>query len=522
LNLAQDIKITSDVVGSEAPLQDTPKPKLCEKAVLKRRETDKADLKNEPTSQLAHVDTGADDLVQIPTDEERRSLRKVAGTVPWIAYALCVVELAERASYYGATQVFMNFLQRPLPKDGNGAGAPPAGTEVTPGALGQGLQVANAVLLLFKFLAYTLPTFGAWLADSKIGRYKAIVLGVIICGVAHVVQVVGALPVVLQREEGLAPFLLSIFLLAIGAGELLPSHGRSMVELTTAGIFKPNILPIVLDQHRSQQAFVSTLKSGERVVVDPEATIDRITLIFYAFINIGGFFPMASVFAEKKVGFWLAFLLPGIIYFLLPIGLLATYKKTHRVPPNGSAVNNFFRIVMVALSRSKGRFWKHGFWNAAKPSVLAAAGIMSWKEQAINWTDATVDDVRRTLSACKIFRYFPIYYLNSAGIGAIATSQGATMTTDGVPNDLMVNFNPLTIIVFAPFLTHVLYPMLRTVNRMPKPVTRITFGFTLACASSVCGAVTQWYIYTTSPCGYYATECERGCTVSPMPIWWQL
>jgi hypothetical protein len=52
----------------------------------------------------------------LPTDEEKKTLRHVAGSIPWIAFALCFVEFAERASYYGATQVFNNFLQQPLPE----------------------------------------------------------------------------------------------------------------------------------------------------------------------------------------------------------------------------------------------------------------------------------------------------------------------------------------------------------------------------------------------------------------------
>lgn len=36
-----------------------------------------------------------------PTEEEKNSLRKVAGKIPNIAYWLCAVEFAERASYYG-------------------------------------------------------------------------------------------------------------------------------------------------------------------------------------------------------------------------------------------------------------------------------------------------------------------------------------------------------------------------------------------------------------------------------------
>jgi hypothetical protein len=120
---------------------------------------------------------------------------------------------------------------------GNGAGAPPlhgpkALTEQAAGALGMGMQFANAFVTIFKFLAYLMPLFGGWWADSKIGRYPAIMVGVLICGLAHIVQIVGAIPSVLQKGQGVAPFLLSLFLLAIGAG------GLNTVQ-TTRSIAKP-------------------------------------------------------------------------------------------------------------------------------------------------------------------------------------------------------------------------------------------------------------------------------------------
>lgn len=42
----------------------------------------------------------------LPTDEERHTLRKVADSIPRVAWWLCLVEFAERASYYGANQIF--------------------------------------------------------------------------------------------------------------------------------------------------------------------------------------------------------------------------------------------------------------------------------------------------------------------------------------------------------------------------------------------------------------------------------
>ena len=146
-----------------------------------------------------------------------------------------------------------------------------------------------------------IPIPGGWLADAKLGRFKTILLGVLICGVSHVIMIVGAIPSVLQAGNGMAPFMISLILLAIGAG-----------------IFKPNVAPTVLDQYGHQKPYVKTLNSGEQVIVDPEVTVQRTMLIFYGLINVGAFFPVATVYSEKLIGFWLAFLLPGIIFFLLP------------------------------------------------------------------------------------------------------------------------------------------------------------------------------------------------------------
>lgn len=161
----------------------------------------------------------------VPTEDEIRTLRKVVDHIPAVAYLICVVELAERASYYGASSVFANFMQFPLPSGGDGAGAPPAGTQETAGALGKGLQFSNAMVLVFMFLAYIIPIFGGWVADTKLGRLETILLGVLICGISHIIMICGAIPSVLEAGQGIAPFVLSLLLLAIGAGEFAPPRG---------------------------------------------------------------------------------------------------------------------------------------------------------------------------------------------------------------------------------------------------------------------------------------------------------
>lgn len=97
-----------------------------------------------------------------------------------------------------------------------------------------GLQAGSGLTLLFLFLSYVIPIFGGWWADVYVGRYYAIVVGVLICGVAHIVQIIGAIPSVLQRGKSNAapPFIIGLLLLALGAGVSLPfANGVHTIHL---------------------------------------------------------------------------------------------------------------------------------------------------------------------------------------------------------------------------------------------------------------------------------------------------
>lgn len=411
---------------------------------------------------------------------------------------LCIAELAERASYYATTGVYNNFLEYPLPKGGNGAGAP-ASWDIngTAGALNKGLQFSSAFVLLFTFLAYIFPILGAWIADTKLGRYRTIMVGAGIGAVAHVIMVAGAIPSVLRAGAGIAPFMIAFFLLAVGAG-----------------IFKPNVAPTVIDQYQNQREYVKTLPSGERVLVDPETTVQRIMVIFYGFINIGAFFALASTYAERYVGYWLAYLIPTILYIAVPIVFLVCRNKMVRKPAKGSELNDFIKITVTALKQNKFNVFKKSFFDAARPAALAEKGIH------VAWSNRLVSDVGRTFLACQIFLYIPIYALNDGGVGAASSNLGGAMTQNGVPNDLLSNFNALTIVVATPVFAFGIYPLLGRYNIRFGRIKRMTAGFVLAAVSGICGGLVQLFVYRTSPCGYSASTCETG--VSPISIWWEL
>ncbi|WWD15622.1 hypothetical protein CI109_100044 [Kwoniella shandongensis] len=443
-----------------------------------------------------------------PTDEEIATLRKVPAPMPWAAVAMCLIEFAERASYYGSYYIFNNFINNPLPKGGSGTGAVakgPDGYQQHAGALGLGSRDASALTNMFTFLAYVIPIFGGIIADTKWGRFKTIAVGTAIGAFSHVLLVIPAIPSVISHPNGsLAAFTISLLILAFAAG-----------------FIKPSLAPLLCDQSPVKRPTIKTLKSGERVIVDPQATVQRYLLIFYACINIGAFFALATEYAERDVGFWLAFLLPGIIYMLMPIVLVVAYKRLYKAPPQGSVVVEFGKVMKLLLANGGWRkIWRGGdeFWNKAKPSYIAATeGTVDTTK--VFWDDRFVDEIRQSLSACVVFTLIPIFNLADGGIGNQMNDMSDAMIVNGVPNDLISNFNSLSIIVFTPILTFGFYPLFEKIGFPIKPMMRMCIGFLLAAVGCVVCAVVQHNIYKTSACGNFATTCD---TPSDVSLWLQV
>ena len=119
----------------------------------------------------------------------------------------------------GCAQIWTNYINRPLPKGGNGWGAVPAGSQATQGALGLGEQIANATSQSFSLIAYCLPLVVGYLADSRFGRYPMIFWGIILCGIGHVLIVAGGAKTLIENDTAKIPFFIGVYILAVGAGK---------------------------------------------------------------------------------------------------------------------------------------------------------------------------------------------------------------------------------------------------------------------------------------------------------------
>ncbi|KAK1761522.1 general substrate transporter [Echria macrotheca] len=438
-----------------------------------------------------------------PTEEELSTLRRVPGTISIVAYLICIVEFCERGSYYGVQPLINNYVNRRLPDGGNGYGAPPRDTEETGGALGMGTVTANAISQSFSMLVYALPLLFGWMADAKTGRFKIICYGVAVFGVAHVLLVASGAKDLLANGMAKVPFFLSVYILAIGAA-----------------MFKPSVSPLLLDQVTTTVPKVVTTSEGERVIQDPESTTERVMLWFYLMINIGGFMGVATAYSEKYVGWWLAFLIPLLLYVPLPFLLWFLHKRLVLHPPGGSDLPNVFRVLGIIFRRGGWkRIGRHGFWELAKPSNIAAAGLDGVYHT--RWNDQFVEDVRRAFQATGIFCFFPIQYINDNGLGSAANFLSTMLETRGVPNDVIGNFNSLSIIAMAPVLNYGLYPLLRKMNIHYGPIARITTGLAMSTIGGVGYTILNKYAYDQSPCGEYgSSDCTIGTGVAPISIWW--
>lgn len=256
-----------------------------------------------------------------------------------------------------------------------------------------------------------------------------------------------------------------------------------VIGLGTGGI-KSNVSPLIAEQYQNTTPFLKTLKSGERVIVDPATTVQRIYMIFYMMINVGSLSSIATTELEKNVGFWAAYLLP-FLFFLFGFAALLFGKNKYVVsPPKGSVIPKAFKVVWIGIL-NKGNF------EAAKPEYQEEVG---GRKYDLKWDSLFVEEVKRALVACKVFAFYPIYWVVYSVSSLVLhpwsheltkfkqmlnnfITQAGTMQLHGIPNDIMQNIDPITIIIFIPICDKLFYPALRKVGIQFKPITRITWGF---------------------------------------------
>lgn len=237
------------------------------------------------------------------------------------------------------------------------------------------------------------------MADTYLGRYKTIMISIAMAMIGHIILTGGAAPSVLSHPNGaMAAYIVAIIIFGIGTGG-----------------FKPNISPLIAEQIVGEKLRVETRKGGQRVIIDPAQTSARIYNWFYLFINVGALIgQLTMAYTALYVGYWLAFLLPTIMFIFCPIVMVVGRKYYRLSPPQGSVLGPAVKLLLYA---TKGRWSINpvrtvknmrdmSFWENVKPSNIPAERRPSW----MKFDDQWVDEVRRGFKACTVFLWYPLYW----------------------------------------------------------------------------------------------------------------
>ncbi|UNI17171.1 peptide transporter ptr2 [Purpureocillium takamizusanense] len=312
---------------------------------------------------------------------------------------------------------------------------------------------------------YLTPLVGAYIADSYLGRYKTILYsaGLYLLGIAMLFAT--SFHAATRAHAGLPGLIITIIFLGLGTGG-----------------FKPNIGPLLLDQYPEKFQRVKTLKSGERVIVDPQITITNIMYIYFNLALVGCLSGIPTTWLALKVGFWAAFLLPLCVFVASILLLVSGGGKYVEAKPE-PVLGHAFKAVVIAIRHG-------GKMDAAKPSALRA----QYGASDVPYDDEFVEELKRG------FIPQPIAYLCYLQATNNLISQAATMETHGLPNDILYNFTLLFGIVNTYLIRAFLIPFLRRKNIPFGPVRRMTTGFICGATGISYAAIVQKIVYSAGPC----------------------
>lgn len=183
-----------------------------------------------------------------------------------------------------------------------------------------------------------------------------------------------ALPASIEGGAALGGYVTAIIVIAFGTGGI-----------------KSNIAPLIADQYTRKIMAVKTLPSGERVIMDPAITFQRIYMMFYACINIGCLSLLATPFMEKYKGFWTAYLMCFLMFCVGVIVLILCRGRYIDRPPQGSIITDSFKAIGIMIANRS--------LDAPKPSWRAERG----NTKPVPWNDHFIEELKRALRACKVF-----------------------------------------------------------------------------------------------------------------------
>lgn len=324
--------------------------------------------------------------------------------------------------------------------------------------LGVSDSSASAYLGIFQGTMYVTPILSAIISDTYLGGYMTILIFSMIymLGIVHVL-----LAAISEISQPWMLHLGLLVLISLGAGGI-----KSCVNVFGAQQFHP--------------------------VTQKEKVTSFFTL-FYASINVGSLIGgLSCPQVAESVSFFAAYLIPLCSFSLATLVFACGYGRYVKMIPSGSPVVRFAKFLFDALKR-----------RSFKRCRVSQGG---------NVDDAFVDAsiaLLKLMPLCALQVPFLVAYNQMT---TAYLTQGEKMKRQIFGAEfaaaLMQNVDALTVIAFSVFVERLLYPKLRSMDRMPSVLSRFMIG-NLFGASSLLSALIVELVVKSEPLG-------------SVPIWWQV
>ncbi|XP_057793634.1 protein NRT1/ PTR FAMILY 5.10-like isoform X2 [Salvia miltiorrhiza] len=431
---------------------------------------------SEAQTRLVDVDVDVDDVVAGFVDfKGRPAVRSKSGL--WKSASFIIgVEVAEKFACNGISSNLITYLTGPL---------------------GQSTASAAANVNAWNGAAALLPLLGAFVADSFLGRYRTIIISVVVYILSlGFLSLSASLHYECKAEantsecspplQELVFFYLSLYLAAFAEGGMRPC-----IQAFGADQFDGDDI----NESKSKSSFFNW---------------------WYFAMNAGALLALLILnYIQDNLSWELGFGIPCFVMILaLLLYLLGSF--TYRFRLHTDAKNPFIRIGRVFMNAVGNR---HTTPSASEQTRMKATS------EGCRCSGRDIDDARALLSLLPIWCTCLGFAVVISQSSTLFTKQGQTMNREiyhglEIPAATLQSLACLAVVVLMPVYDWVLVPAARAVTRRPTGISmlqRIGAGLFLSLLSMVIAALVEMRRLATA--AEYGLVDDAGATL-PMSVWW--
>jgi peptide/histidine transporter 3/4 len=345
-------------------------------------------------------------------------------------------------------------------------------------------ESANMLALFWKGTGYITPLLGGYLADTYLGRFKAIIIFILFYVLSMALLAIGVIDAVLATQMWVA--YLGLFLIDIAMGGI-----------------KANVVTFGADQFRNYS----------------EDTQEAFFNWFYFSINCGTIISFTVVaYVQQNIGFSVGYAIPAGVMFLSAILFLIGSKFYIKLPPSGSILSKCASIVSNCIKIGKG---------TSAPSFLDRGYYVHDTLGNRMFTDQEIEDLKTFVRVLPVLATFIMFWCLYAQMSSVMYSQGTVMNlsvgTFALPLSVLQVFNSAFILILVPLFDRILYPYLRKRKINFNQLRKIGAGLLLANTAMLYSGVLEIFRRDMYAKGDYFKQSIGEITVDAvdLSVFWQ-